>query len=422
MYNLFLFLISSFIAIPVFLDVAKFSIIYTDEYYFKDVGIPVPIGFFAFSIIFLVCRIDSFLRPHLYCSVFSIRDYLIVFFGIILFFMYTTFVSELEFVRTLQLVFPLLFIFFVIFPLDLSARKSIIFGYFFGFALFSFLHLIYLLFFCCQGLGFNGITDIDFSFFFGSLIYQSLVTYNAVLSMFFFLSLFFLYRASSLVYRLLFFLYLFVPFSLLLLASRRISIFEIGTGLFFYFLAHYWVVWFLFKINRRSLLMLPFFIVFLIVMLWMFFDSPLYLRSTVSLEHSRFDSGRLEIYADAFKVLFSDMAGFLFGYGGSGAVGFHNYILDTIYRVGVFGVVAIFIMFFFAFMRIWSFVSGFLSGIKIPILILFTILGYQVLLNSAITQPYFFVNFLMMILVYLFYNISLLNLRVGHEANSTRYG
>ena len=138
-----------------------------------------------------------------------------------------------------------------------------------------------------------------------------------------------------------------------------------------------------------------------LIMSFLFFKLPLFSRAKASAESGTFDSGRLHIYSKAMDLLSSDSYFLLFGYGGKS--GFHNYFLDLIYSMGILPFIITIMVFLFllptklAPLKSLSKISTFLIAAILSCFML------QSMLNASVTQPFYLCNFIMVLLITIFY-------------------
>ena len=261
------------------------------------------------------------------------------------------------------------------------------------------LHILYL--FLKFG-SFLKITEYEFALFWDYGIYQAFVSYPGVLSLLFALTTF-LYFTEHGILKKMAALY---AWSLILislgLAARRISIFEISTTLFLlivYLNLH--IIQKKGKIAKQYLISISLMAIVSLIMSFLFFKLPLFSRAKASAESGTFDSGRLHIYSKAMDLLSSDSYFLLFGYGGKS--GFHNYFLDLIYSMGILPFIITIMVFLFllptklAPLKSLSKISTFLIAAILSCFML------QSMLNASVTQPFYLCNFIMVLLITIFY-------------------
>lgn len=406
----FLFLVP----VPLFYDMGNFEFVYHYIGSFDPIRnrplIPVPLG--VFSLLFFIAAgyILSLAKPNKFRSVLS-SSQILKFFMLVLFplVIHATFISGLSLARVVQLILPMSFVAIFSFPVHLSDRRKLFrfimlggFG-FFGAHFFSLLMNAEDLF---------SVDDkMEFSSFHGILIYQSLVSYPGVMSLYLFLVLAYLYISRESNLRLGYFFdkaVLLLPFLLLYLlaaSGRRgflvefISAFIILTTFAFSFMLSMKKskAWFLFSFLVFITIALSFFI--------FYFNSGLSLRVLSSIENNTFDSGRVDILSRAFAFFYDNLDILLFGAGGDGRVGFHNYVLDQVYRVGLpaflfsYGAISI------LFIRV---IRAFDHGTKFRFsrhafsAVLLSNLFWQSMINASISQPYYFINFFMVSMILYF--------------------
>lgn len=403
--RLALFVLFLPLGVPVFFDLVSLNFIFSDVFVVEEVGIPIPIGGITFSICAVFMYVHSFFKSSDYYRLVSPQYlFLIMFFSIIPFLLFSYFWSGLSVVRIVQLVIPVLGLSVICIPRSPYYQSVMLFGALVGASFFVIIHAVSLF---LNNSNFSDISNVDFSFVFGLLIYQSLVTYNAVLMLYLFLLLAVCLSSNySWFSRLLSLLLVIVFFVVILAAGRRVSMFEFlgGMGILALFYLYYILI--RNKISVSSIILFPFILVLGYCALSLFLISPLFERSATSISENRFDSGRLDIYRQAFDFFYNNLSVLAFGAGGSSSVGYHNYFLDTFYRVGMVGFFILSLGVIVSISRVVKvakdldaralFRGGFLS-------VLLYLLFLQVTLNSGLTQPYYLINLLFVLICLVFF-------------------
>lgn len=390
------------LAFPFFIDLYDFSIVSQEEYLYEDVRIPFPVGAITLSLAFAYTFIASLIAPKKYVRLLSVSQFIFLWVGFIFpLCFYYYFVSGLGFVRIIQLVLPLIFLSGFVLPAEDAVRKRLVYSAVLGGVGFFFFHFCYLF---LTADNFFKIDEFEYTLLFSHRIYQSLVSYPGVLAIYFFLFLAILVSRKKIVaMKSIALLALPIAFVLIVLAARRVSIFELTAGLGV-FLIYIMVFLFFRTFSLKSVFL--FFLLALLSpgILHVIISSPMYHRSDTSIAAGEFDSGRLDIYRDALDFFISNPMVTLFGAGGSAHVGFHNYFLDTIYRVGVLGLVPLclsLVLIFLVFLRAGGTQNK--LDIKVFVFIFSLCMFIQIMINSAITQPYYLINFYFVLFSVVFY-------------------
>ena len=145
-------------------------------------------------------------------------------------------------------------------------------------------------------------------------------------------------------------------------------------------------VWFLFLF---LLLFFSFFVFYI--------NTPLSQRVLVSIEQNTFDSGRVNILGNAFDFFTNDLSVFFFGGGERERPGFHNFILDQIYRIGLVGMLSVYVtmvLLIKRFVKVNDTGTDYKYHRRMFLFILLGSLFLQSMINASVSQPYYFVNFL----------------------------
>lgn len=395
-----------FIPIPLFYDFGKFSFVIIDvkEYYLfnYETVIPMPIGAIALSFAIAIGYICSIAYSSFFRSIFSpaqlVKFYLFVVTPIAI---YALVISELSFPRLIQLLLPMVFISLLSFPVLLKDRLDLLRNTLLSaFVVFN-LHFFSVIF---TSENFLKVSDrYEFASFYGKLVYQSLIAYPAVLTLYLFLSVVMIYVSRKDIFpsfrKYRFFSYYFIGVLLYMLAAsgRRAFLVEYVSSLIIivslsllYIFSNRFVkratAWYLF-------LYLSVFISFFIF----YINSPLSDRVVSSIESNTFDSGRIGILIYAYDFFTNNLSIFFFGGGDREAPGLHNYILDQIYRVGIVGLLTIYItmgLLIKRFVKTHDLGTAYVYQRRMFLLILFSSLFLQSMINASVSQPYYFVNFL----------------------------
>lgn len=384
------------IPIPVFIDLKSMSFIW-EAGFGVETNIPVPVGLLSMACFMGYAAMLSFLGEKYSFLMKRGQMATLVFFGVLVF-LWFTFISNLEISRSLQLLLPVFLLGFILVPrkqsdvLEMNSCLTLSAGAFF------LIHLFHVFLTSAEVLN---PTKYEFVNFFSGSIYQGLVSYPSVI--FIYATLFF-YNA--------FVLKKLVPANtvffvasicLLAMASRKASF--ISIALLFFVPSGYLIYRSLFYFSIRLSVLRIVFFVFLLIFLVAFvfgFDLPIINRLQYQLEDGVLDS-RTEKWDAILDIFNSDFGLFLFGSGGGGAPGLHNYIFDTMYRVGFFGVALILFLLFFV---IYNVARGVVKKVpvfgvlkKIFLVVLFGELFIQSTFNSGMTQPYLVVNILFSVII-----------------------
>jgi len=400
-----------FIPIPLFIDFGRFELFFYSVREYNRLtdnpAIPLPIGALALSLVLVVGYFLSSVRPSYFKALLPIslliRFYLFVILPLVL---HAGFVAGLSGPRIVQLIMPLAFLSLFSFPVRMKDRKKVLKSVMCGAIVFFSLHFISV--FVTSENPWSVNEFVEFSAIFDFLIYQSLVSYPGVLSLYLFLSLMLIYANKKIDVGLGFFLkkYLLV-FSVMLLyllaaSGRRAFLVEFSSSLVIIALFS-----FLFFVSNKSVskkFLFSYFSFYAVALIfcYVYFNTDLSLRVVTSIENNTFDSGRVNILGRAFAFFYENIGVLFFGAGGSGRVGFHNYVLDQVYRIGL--IAFLFSYFFVAFLVV-RFVKQFDYGTdyrfsRIALTgVLMSFLFLQSMINASISQPYYFVNFFVVILV-----------------------
>ena len=395
LFRLYLFLFF-FIPLPIFFDLSTLTIVNEDMV--ADgarVGIPFPVGGLAFLFIILLGFYLSFFSRK-FTKRICPNSNLIVYYLFVLpaFFVYAYFVSGLALTRIVQITFPLIIFGMITIPVLINDAKFIFQILFISVSMFVLLHFLSLL---LTAEDWRLIDEkIEFPFVFDFFIYQSAIYYPAVLVLYVYLLLIhILFVKRSYVMGVMVLVLSFVAFS----AGRKATLLEFIllyiSILFLYF--H-----FVFKGNlKRSKFLLHGFYVFITLMVSVFiiyFSSTGYVR-LIDLSHD-LSSGRIAIYFRAIDLFLSNPKELLFGFGGYSPPGMHNFLLDQLFRVGIFGILFLFLIFIYFISKVFSFEKlGLNHNQKLLFFIFFVPPMVQTVFNASFSQPLYFLNFLVIFLI-----------------------
>lgn len=389
--------LSILIPIPLFLDGLSGGFVLQQDSFPQITKFPIPVGLLTFSLMFLIFFINAIIFREKYQFLVENRVNRFVLYVLSFFLLFwATVIANNSFLRVIQLVLPFFLILLVAFPTDFYRIKKITYFYLFSFFIFNLTHLLYLY------LNHNifNVREWDYGLYWGYGIYQAFVSYPGVLAIFFALVSFLSFIEKNLILKFYFILFCFVLIISLGLAARRISFFEmlipiflLSSFMFFSIISKKWII------NKNYFLSFISFFLLILFVLSFYFKMPIYTRASTSVENNTFDSGRIEIYSNAIDFLTADYYYLIFGY--SGNSGFHNYFLDIIFSMGLFPFLLSIFIFIFFFKKNVSF-----SFFNIYFYLMLSILGcflLQSLLNASITQPLYLCNFMMVLLISIFY-------------------
>jgi len=381
------------IPLPLFYDLFYNHFLFSDEAFGHESVVPIPIGFFSFIFFFIVLYVLDFFQKISFTKFFSRNESLVLSFLLALLFLHGYFISELRFTRVFQLLSPLVFFMLVSMPNSNKLRT-----YFFNSGVVSFMVFISMHFISLfiYSENFFEINSFEFPMFFGTSIYQSLVSYPGVMSLYLTLVIYIISTKSN---RIHYKMIVLVVIFLLLSTERKAVLFEV-----FLILSCAFVIQPL-LINPRLTLQVWLKKIFisitgLTIFFVFIFQTPSLERMTNSLGNDSFTGGRLEIYTKAIDLISKDTIGFVFGFGG-GDFSFHNFFLDLIIRIGVFAALIYLLMLSFVFFKVIK-----RSKCKASTLFVFCLMGQlliQLMVNSPLTQPYYIANFCFILLYIIYY-------------------
>ena len=135
-----------------------------------------------------------------------------------------------------------------------------------------------------------------------------------------------------------------------------------------------------------------------------YINTPVSQRVLESIQENTFDSGRVDILGSAFEFFTNNLLVLFFGGGERDIPGFHNFILDQIYRIGLIGFLSVYVtmgLLIRRFIKINDLGTVYRYQRSMFIFILLSSLFLQSMINASVSQPYYFVNFLVVsMLVY----------------------
>lgn len=387
-----------FIPLPVFINLQNLEFINKPFFVDSEIDIesliPVPIGLIAYTFILFIGIYLSFSSKKYTQRLFS-TNWLIIFFFIIFpfLFSYMYFLSGLSSLRIMQVLFPLFFLIFTSVPIVKKEFRYISLILFSSISLIITLHGISLIY---NSESFFDNTKSNFPYIFSFAIYQGFTTYTAVLSIYFYIFLIYLFFISrSFLKIFLILLILFIGFS----GARNIFLLEVlsivGSIAIFYIYSAFSNNLIFDKMHKVNFLFLLLLIFFLVLF---FYYSPAYDRLLDSKED--FSGGRINIYNLAIEYFFMHPISFFFGAGGNTAPGFHNYILDLVFRIGFFGALLLLSILFYFFSKKFTFDKTKInSNKKFLFFILFFLPFWQNIFNVGFSQLFYFLNFYIVFLI-----------------------
>ena len=401
------------VPIPIFVDFGNASLILHDirdyNYILDRPEIPFPIGALAFFLSLIIGYTCSAINPTRFKSVLPPAK-LVIFITCVLIpiCLYAAIISELSPTRIIQITLPIIFLSILSFPRSAIDRMEILKYTMLGSGAFFYLHFISLISTSTNIFSVDDLTE--YSSMFGLLIYPALVSYPGVLSLYLFTCLAIIYSAKQRNSPITFgarYIYGLLPLILLYLlaaSGRRAALVELASGALIIVL-----MLFLFSVSKGSILKRTFFysVIFIVassLFILLYLNTPLSSRVLMSVKENTFDSGRIDILNMAYEFFAKNPSIFFWGAGGSEAPGLHNYFLDQLYRVGIFGLIFIYlttVVLVKKFIKTTDRGATQKNGRTTFILIITSCAFWQSMINASISQPYYFINLLLVsILVY----------------------
>jgi hypothetical protein len=181
------FFLGALIPLPVFFDLNRGDLLFeqiSDIGYLANFGAPVPIGFFAFALLIVASGVSRLLKPA-NSPVIDNRsinlNLFLVFLFVLLFSLYS--LTSLDVKRLVSLLVPHLALLgtYILYK-DVVNQKFAIKGFLFSIYSFILFHAISIIIF--ESMLESANKELLFASFFGYIIYQSHVSYSAVLSFF----------------------------------------------------------------------------------------------------------------------------------------------------------------------------------------------------------------------------------------------
>lgn len=395
------------IPIPLFFDFGTLNFLYVNIDDFDllrdSPKIPLPIGALAFLFAILIGYVGSIFYSNLFRSVFSPTKMLLFYFLVVLpLALYAIFISSISLPRLVQILLPMIFISLLSFPVSMKDRIDIFKNTMLSGFLFFNLHFLSVSITSVDFLDID--STYDFSNIFGILIYQSLVTYPAVLSLYLFLTIAFVFVITKDIlpelkkYKYFAYYFLIVLLYLLAASGRRAFLIEflsslivvLAFSLIYAFSNRY--------VKKKTVWYFSLYLILFIAFFIFYVNTPLSRRVLSSIEQNTFDSGRVDILGHAYDFFTTNLSVLFFGGGQRDAPGFHNFVLDQIYRVGIIGLFSVYIIMgvlIRRFVKINDLGSDYKYHRRMFLFILLAALFMQSMINASVSQPYYFVNFLM---------------------------
>lgn len=403
-----------FIPIPLFFDFGnfRFFILSVDDFNYisNNPKIPMPIGAIALFFAMMIGYICSVVYSNFFRSVFTPTKMLLFYFMVVTpLSIYGFFIAGLSFPRLVQLLLPIVFVSFFSFPAMFKDRLDIFLGVFIsGFVFFS-LHFLSIFFNSNDLLSINQL--YEFSGFFNIVIYQSLVTYPAVLSVYFILTIALIYVARKNTelgfekYSFLYYCFLFILLYLLAASGRRAFLVEYLSWFLIVLVFSLVNVTFVRVVKKKTILFLFLFLFLLVSFFALYVNTPLFQRVLLSINNNTFDSGRVNILSNAFDFFYNNITVLLFGGGARDVPGFHNFFLDQVYRIGLFGLLSVYITMGFLirkFVNVNDIGTNYKYIRRVFLSMLFGSFFLQSMINASVSQPYYLINFLVVSVVIYF--------------------
>ena len=399
-----------FIPLPLFYDFGRLSFLYIRlEDYNSIIDsplIPMPIGAVSFFFAIIIGYICSLAYPQRFKSVLTPAKLFVFYLSIVLpLALYATFVSGLSLPRLAQLLLPMVFISFLSFPTYLQDRISVLKLTLLSAFVYYTAHFISVIYTSADFLRVN--PNHEFSNIFGILIYQSLVSYPAVMSLYFFLSLGLVYAMSKGLlpelrkYKPYLYLLIFILLYLLAASGRRAFLVEFISGFLIILILSTLLGIKVRFVKKKTVFYLSLFLCLFTSFFVFYINTPLSERVLTSIEENTFDSGRVDILGNALDFYSSNLDVLLLGGGIKDAPGFHNFVLDQIYRVGIIGLVSVYltmVLLVRKFIKTIDIGTDYKTHRYVFVLVLIASLFLQSMINASVSQPYYFVNFLTVIM------------------------
>jgi hypothetical protein len=387
--------VSILFPLPIFYDLLFGRFIVEESMYGLDTGIPLPLGFIFIGVFFLYVFFLSVIGNKNFSLFLTLNQrYAYIVISLVLF-LYAYVIGGMTFSRVVQLVMPVAF--FVVMG---GANNEKFNSRFFLSGIFSFYVFIALHFVSIyiNNDSVLGIDQVQFSDFYGMIIYQSLLSYPAVLSLYLTITI---YLFISTRWKLTYILLICLNLYLMLSSGRKIITLEL-LWLIFTMLSVVMII------NPRVTLYKHISCCLTILLLFIYIfnlysETASYARLFVTVESDGVSSGRFEIYQRALLTFEGDWFGFFFGLG-LDKVNFHNYFLDMIARIGLLLTSIYMLSLSYILVLVHKKIKKFGSPFRVSVF--FIIIGQvviQLLLNSPLNQPFYLTNLCFILLFLMYY-------------------
>lgn len=402
LYKIMFFLIP----IPLFFDFATLSFFYVNIHDFDFLRdspkIPLPIGALAFFFAILIGYVGSIFYSNIFRSVFTPTKMLLFYFLVVLpLALYAIFISNISLPRLVQILLPMIFISLLSFPVLMKDRLDILKNMVLSGFLFFNLHFLSIILTSINFLNIN--SNIEFSNIFGIMIYQSLITYPAVLSLYLFLTIAVIFVGAKDIlpelkkYKYFAYYFLIVLLYLLAASGRRAFLIEFLSSLIVILAFSVIYIFSNRYVKKKTVWYFSLYLILFIAFFVFYVNTPLSNRVLYSIEQNTFDSGRVDILGHAYDFFTTNLSVLFFGGGQRDVPGFHNFVLDQIYRVGLVGLFSVYIIMAILvrrFVRVNDLGTNYKYHRRMFLFILLAALFMQSMINASVSQPYYFVNFL----------------------------
>lgn len=383
------------VPLPIFFDFKTFSFAFIQEPFFS-LSIPVPIGLISFSFAMLMFFLNHLISPQYYKLVISrkkVRGVVLLIFVIL--FAWLLFIAQSDIFRIIQMTLPLVFLLLLVCPESFEKQKRLAVATLTSVAVFIVLHSISLL---LNDEKITTLNEYDTSLFFSYGIYQAFVSYSGVLGLYSFMFLVAALQERKIIKKTFIFAAYFISLFLMCMLARRANLIEF---IFYISIGFVFGILYIFKEKltvTKNYLLNVVLLLFTALLLPIFSNLPLVTRALSSAQTDTFDSGRIDIYKRALQEMLQNPYETLVGYGGKS--GFHNYLLDLIYTVGLMPMLITMFVLFVAFFKLrLKKIYEFVSMKNYVAIILFFLILLQIMINSSLTQPYYLIN---LILIFFF--------------------
>ena len=365
--------------LPIYFDLSDFSVAISNEPFQLELSIPIPIAIIAISLVLVILLITSskFLKKPLDNS-YGKMTILLTF----LFFLHCIFISELPFTRALQASLFAMPLFVLLKIRNMELGKHIIYSIMLIFGLFN---LIYFIGLTINANSFPIINKYEFVMFYNYEIYAALISYSSVLALFLTVVLFYFFNLSKdeHIKKLLVILLMCVLIFLVMSSARKSSVIQVIITT---------LVYFFFFIKSRGGRQLFFLTNIILFMIFAYYNSLAFIRFSQQSELGQLDGSRIEHWGLAIDFLMNSDSGWLFGAVEDQKFNSHNFLLDTLLKVGIVGFIFFTVIVAFLIKSINIFFRDIGSNKlqKITFNILFAQLFIDNIVNASVAQPYYF--------------------------------